>query len=53
MMDWIFRPQCAACGAAAVTLCAACRASLVEIGAACPRCAEPSEHEALCRRCRT
>ncbi len=52
-MDWIFRPQCAACGAAAVTLCAACRASLVEIGAACPRCAEPSEHEALCRRCRT
>jgi ComF family protein len=52
MMDWIFRPQCAACGAPAVTLCDACRASLVEIGSACPRCAEPiAEQEALCRRC--
>jgi ComF family protein len=54
MMDWIFRPQCAACGAAAVTLCEACRASLVEIGAACPGCAEPTgEAAGTCRRCRT
>lgn len=52
MMEWIFRPQCAACGAAAVTLCEACRGSLVEIGAACPRCAEPGERDELCRRCR-
>jgi len=41
--DWMFRPQCAACGEPAVTLCDACRASLVELGPACPRCAEPSE----------
>lgn len=52
MMDWIFRPQCAACGAAAVTLCQACRASLVELGPACPSCAEPTgERAAICRRC--
>jgi len=45
MIDWIFRPQCAACGAPATTLCAACQASLVELGPACPRCAEPfGEH---------
>jgi len=41
MIDWIFRPQCAACGAPATTLCAACQGSLVELGPACPRCAEP------------
>jgi len=52
MMDWIFQPQCAACGAPAVTLCEVCRASLVEIGSACPWCAEPvGEHAELCRRC--
>ena len=46
MIDWIFRPQCAGCGAPAVTLCDACRASLVELGPACPRCAEPTGAEA-------
>lgn len=52
MIDWIFGPQCAACGAAATTLCEACRASLVELGPACPRCAEPTgERAELCRRC--
>src|SRR6185295_12165398 len=52
MIDWIFRPQCAACGAPAVTLCSACSASLVELGPACPRCAEPTgECAALCPRC--
>jgi ComF family protein len=52
MMEWIFRPQCAACGAPAVTLCQACRASLVELGPACPRCAEPTGERAVtCRRC--
>ncbi|HEX3759721.1 MAG TPA: double zinc ribbon domain-containing protein [Kofleriaceae bacterium] len=52
MMDWIFRPQCAACGALATTLCPACRASLVELGPACPRCAEPTGERAVtCRRC--
>jgi ComF family protein len=52
MIDWIFRPQCAACGTPAVTLCGACSASLVELGPACPRCAEPTGERAVtCRRC--
>ena len=46
LVDWIFGPQCAACGAPAVTLCDACRASLVELGPACPRCGEPSGESA-------
>ena len=54
MIDWVFRPQCVACGTLAVTLCAACSASLVELGPACPRCAEPTgEHAVTCRRCAT
>jgi ComF family protein len=48
MIDWIFRPQCAACGVAATALCGACSASLVELGPACPRCAEPGD-AARCR----
>lgn len=51
VLDGVFRPQCAACGAPADTLCLACRATLVELGPACPRCAEPLAHEARCRRC--
>ena len=65
MIDWIFAPQCAGCGAPAVTLCGACRESLVELGPACPRCAEPTGAVAttgdalargdaegvICRRC--
>src|SRR5437899_6072225 len=52
-MDWIFGPQCAACGAPATTLCEACRGSLVELGPACLRCAEPTaEDGATCARCR-
>jgi len=52
MLDWIFRPQCAACSKPATTLCETCAASLVELGAACPRCAEPcGERAILCRRC--
>lgn len=65
MIDWIFGPQCAGCGAPAMTLCGACRESLVELGPACPRCAEPTGAVAatgdalargdadgvLCRRC--
>jgi ComF family protein len=50
MIEWVFRPQCAACGAPAVVLCDACRASLVELGPACPRCAEPLS-EFGCLRC--
>jgi ComF family protein len=54
MIDWIFRPQCVACGALAVTLCGACSGSLLELGPACPRCAEPTgEHAVTCRRCVT
>lgn len=44
MLEWLFRPQCAACGAAiapGAALCGACAASLVELGPACARCAEP------------
>jgi ComF family protein len=54
MIDWSFQPQCAGCGAPAVTLCTACRASLVELGPACPRCAEPIGGHAdgvTCGRC--
>lgn len=51
MIDWIFQPQCAGCGTAAVTLCGACSASLVELGPACPRCAEPNPDGVICRRC--
>jgi ComF family protein len=52
MIDWIFRSQCAACGAPAEALCSACSASLVEIGPACPACAEPTgERVATCTRC--
>lgn len=54
MLDWIFRPQCIACGITADTLCGACSASLVELGPACPRCAEPTgERSVTCRRCAT
>ena len=54
LLDWLFRPQCAACGAPAIVLCDACRASLVELGPACPRCAEPTAERAVtCRRCAT
>jgi ComF family protein len=52
-MDWIFGPQCVACGAPAETLCEACRGSLMEHGPACPRCAEPiADDGAACVRCR-
>ncbi|MGE0871248.1 MAG: ComF family protein [Kofleriaceae bacterium] len=53
LLDWMFSSQCAACGCAASALCDSCRRSLVEIGAACPRCAEPAERDAVCRRCVT
>ena len=52
MLEWLFRPQCAGCGALAASFCETCSASLVELGAACPRCAEPTgERAILCRRC--
>lgn len=53
MLSWLFRPQCAACGASdAAPLCEGCRASLAENGPACPRCAAPTgEVAVLCRRC--
>ncbi|HET9623058.1 MAG TPA: double zinc ribbon domain-containing protein, partial [Kofleriaceae bacterium] len=52
MLDWLFRPQCAACGVPAQTLCDACRGSLVELGPACPRCGEPvGSAGAACARC--
>jgi ComF family protein len=51
LVDWLFRPQCAACGESSpVALCRACTLSLVELGDACPRCAEPGSPSA-CRRC--
>jgi ComF family protein len=52
LVAWLFRPQCAACGAEASPLCGPCAASLLELGPACPRCAEPTgEREVLCGRC--
>ena len=52
MLDFIFRPQCAACGRLAETLCEDCACSLVELGTACRRCAEPiTDEDALCNRC--
>ena len=53
MLDWLFRPQCAACGAAdAAPLCEGCRVSLAENGPACPRCAAPTGETSIdCRRC--
>lgn len=50
MLDWLFAPQCAACGSAAEILCEGCARTLLELGHACERCAEPCE-TALCRRC--
>ena len=52
MLDWLFRPQCAACSAPDDALCEACSAALEELGPACPRCAEPTgEYELVCARC--
>jgi ComF family protein len=52
VLDWLFRPQCAACGAGTAPLCEACALSLVELGPACPRCAQPTgDHSVVCRRC--
>jgi ComF family protein len=52
MLEWLFRPQCAACGVPAATLCDACALTLVELGPACPRCAEPASVAGPCARCR-
>jgi len=53
MLNWLFAPRCASCGAGSAPFCDACAASLVELGPACPRCAEPTgERSILCRRCR-
>lgn len=54
VMNWIFQPQCVACGEAANALCPPCSASLLELGPACPRCAEPTgERSVTCWRCTT
>jgi len=50
MLRWLFRPQCAACGALSdEPLCDACLLSLVELGDACERCAQPGK--LVCSRC--
>jgi ComF family protein len=50
MLGWLFRPQCAGCGALSEDpLCRVCAVSLVELGAACERCAQPGPP--LCSRC--
>jgi ComF family protein len=52
LVEWLFAPQCAACGAASSSMCGSCASSLVELGPACPRCAEPTgDRELVCRRC--
>jgi ComF family protein len=45
MLEWLFRPGCAACSAAAPSLaplCDPCAGTLLPLGPACPRCAEPT-----------
>lgn len=42
MLEWVFRPQCAACGTLAETMCEPCRDSLEALGPACFRCGEPT-----------
>lgn len=50
VLDWLFRPQCAACGELSdVSPCAGCALSLVELGEACEKCAQPGRR--LCTRC--
>jgi ComF family protein len=52
LLDWMFTPQCAACGTPSSPLCEPCAASLVELGPSCERCAEPTgTHPVVCRRC--
>lgn len=56
VLTWIYRPQCAACGAAVsagLPFCRACSLSLDENCVACRRCAEPlsGPRDAICRRC--
>jgi ComF family protein len=51
MLDFIFRPQCAACGVPAETLCEDCAGTLLELGMACERCAEPIGGGTRCARC--
>jgi ComF family protein len=50
MLDWLFTPQCIACGIPAATVCEACARSLLELGDACLLCAEPGASP--CARCR-
>nr|HEX4318587.1 double zinc ribbon domain-containing protein [Kofleriaceae bacterium] len=54
-LDWLFAPQCAACGApttASEPLCETCAVTLDPLGACCPRCAEPmGERAVTCQRC--
>jgi ComF family protein len=53
MLDWLFRPQCAACGAPHAPFCETCATALVELGPACLRCAEPmADRNGTCARCR-
>ncbi|MDX2092865.1 MAG: ComF family protein [Kofleriaceae bacterium] len=49
MLDWLFTPQCVACGIPASTLCEPCAHSLLELGEACRLCAEPGVSP--CARC--
>lgn len=51
MLNWLFRPRCAACGTAAECLCESCASTLLELGPACPRCAEPTSGGQDCARC--
>lgn len=53
LLDWLFSPQCAACGIPARTLCEGCAASLLELGTGCPHCGDPNDDGSACRRCRT
>lgn len=54
LLDLLFPPRCAACGAYGSFLCSSCIDSLPLVEHPfCPVCAQPQRHDALCADCRT
>lgn len=57
MLDFVFRPQCAACTSPAESFCEDCACTLLELATCCEKCAEPISREpvgaagARCIRC--
>lgn len=51
MLDFVFRPQCAACTAPADAFCEDCACTLLELATSCEKCAEPIGSGTRCVRC--